>query len=534
MSKLESLWKPTEKMECLELGNHFLLVRFHSPCDMAKVLNEGPWFIGPHYIAIRKWEPEFDTGKAKTSTSVVWVRLPGLPIEFYDKAILCKIGAEIGKLLKIDFRTEKNEKVRFARLCVQVDLSIALTSRVRVGNYIQKISYEGIPSICFKCGLSGHKIQNCSPAPPIQKPDIASEEAKFGDWMLVTNKNRYRKKVSNPIKEVLKPEGHNTQGRWQRRNTGNPVSAGTKVTIPNGSSSSSQTQTNPNPKGLTSAILCPVAIDPVSTPAVVSQPLLSTIADTAPKALASAMLPPANSPLNTEPPRTKTSESLFSPNNTLAPPLETVQPLQSNLSPLNAIPSSMLPDPSLSTTLVTQNSVEHGPSSPPKAQPCSKPHSHIKSSPNPKPNHLSPIHILKRPLPPSLSPKPDLPICNSAAAIHPPVSESDPCGNPSATLPPTSIDFPLPGGPPTGILDSEATHCSTSANVFENPKPALCLSRVLQSNRIRNVLAPGEAKPNKSGSKAARVQTRSTTPKYGGSSASPTGGDKSGPKKPCQ
>ncbi|KAE9452098.1 hypothetical protein C3L33_16004, partial [Rhododendron williamsianum] len=272
MSKLESLWKPTEKMECLELGNHFLLVRFHSPCDMAKVLNEGPWFIGPHYIAIRKWEPEFDTGKAKTSTSVVWVRLPDLPIEFYDKAILCKLGAEIGKLLKIDFRTEKNEKVRFARLCVQVDLSIALTSRVRVGNYIQKISYEGIPSICFKCGLSGHKIQNCSPAPPIQKPDIASEEAKFGDWMLVTNKNRYRKKVSNPIKEVLKPEGHNTQGRWQRRNTGNPVSAGTKVTIPNGSSSSSQTQTNPNPKGLTSAILCPVAIDPVSTPAVVSQP----------------------------------------------------------------------------------------------------------------------------------------------------------------------------------------------------------------------------------------------------------------------
>ncbi|KAI8535766.1 hypothetical protein RHMOL_Rhmol10G0199300 [Rhododendron molle] len=268
MSKLESLWKPSEKMECLELGNHFLLVRFHSP------------------IPPVTWQ--------KCS-----MRDHGLPIEFYDKAILCKIGAEIGKLLKIDFRTEKNEKVRFARLCVQVDLSIALTSRVRVGNYIHKISYEGIPSICFKCGLSGHKIQNCSPAPPIQKPDIASEEAKFGDWMLVTNKNRYRKKVSNPIKEVLKPEGHNTLGQWQRRNTGNPVSEGTKVTIPNGSSSSSQTQTNPNPKGLTSAILCPVAIDPVS--AVVSQPLLSTIADTAPKALASAMLPPANSPPNTPP-----------------------------------------------------------------------------------------------------------------------------------------------------------------------------------------------------------------------------------------
>ncbi|KAI8535767.1 hypothetical protein RHMOL_Rhmol10G0199400 [Rhododendron molle] len=210
----------------------------------------------------------------------------------------------------------------------------------------------------------------------------------------------------------------------------------------------------------------------------------------------------------------------------MAPPLETVQPLQ-------------LPDPSLSTippTFVTQNSVEHGPSSPPKAQPCSKPHSHIKSSPNPnpKPNHLSPIHILKRPLPPSLSPKPDLPICKSAAAIHPPVSESDPCGNPSATLPPTSIDFPLPGGPPAGILDSGTTHCSTSANVFENSKPALGLSRVLQSNRTRNVFALGEAKPNKSGSKAARVQTRSSTPKYGGSSASPTGGDKSEPKKPCQ
>ncbi|KAE9449285.1 hypothetical protein C3L33_18815, partial [Rhododendron williamsianum] len=165
LSKLQTLWKPSENLTCLELGDHFVLVRFHSQGDMTKVLNEGPWFIGPHYITIRKWEPEFDTSKAKISTSVIWVRLPGLPIEFYDKEMLLKIGTKIGKPLKIDFRTENNEKVRFARLCVQVDLSSSLISKVRVGNHIQKVSYEGIPTICFKCGLSGHKLQHCSPPP---------------------------------------------------------------------------------------------------------------------------------------------------------------------------------------------------------------------------------------------------------------------------------------------------------------------------------------------------------------------------------
>lgn len=98
-----------------------MLVRFPSPSDMTKVINEGPWFIGPNFIAIRKWEPEFDSTKAVVSTTVVWVRLPGLPVEFYDKQILLKIGAKIGKLLKIDIRTENNSKIRFARLCVQVD-----------------------------------------------------------------------------------------------------------------------------------------------------------------------------------------------------------------------------------------------------------------------------------------------------------------------------------------------------------------------------------------------------------------------------
>ncbi|KAH7845486.1 hypothetical protein Vadar_002804 [Vaccinium darrowii] len=243
--KLETMWKPLENMMCMDLGDHFWLVRFNSPSDMTKVLNEGPWFIGPHYVAIRKWEPECDTSSAKVSTSVVWVRLPGLPVEFYDKEMLLKIGAKVGKLLKIDLRTETNEKVRFARLCVQVDLSTALVSRIRVGNHVQKVSYEGIPSICFKCGLTGHKVQNCNPSPPEPLMAPLTVDAKFGEWMLVTNKSKARRRNNLQTKEEAKSDASGIPRRWSSKDRNSSNLEGAKMQFATGTSSSSQIPTKP-------------------------------------------------------------------------------------------------------------------------------------------------------------------------------------------------------------------------------------------------------------------------------------------------
>ena len=86
--KINALWNPTARMTCVDLGKDFFLIKFSAEEDYDKVLRGGPWFIGGHFLVIKLWEPYFKASEAKFSSVAMWVRLPELPIEFYDKIVL--------------------------------------------------------------------------------------------------------------------------------------------------------------------------------------------------------------------------------------------------------------------------------------------------------------------------------------------------------------------------------------------------------------------------------------------------------------
>ena len=71
--------------------------------------------------------------EAKFSSVAVWVRLPELPIEFYDKIVLKEIGNAIGPMLRIDYYTASGTRGSFVRLCIQVDLDKPLINTVKIG-----------------------------------------------------------------------------------------------------------------------------------------------------------------------------------------------------------------------------------------------------------------------------------------------------------------------------------------------------------------------------------------------------------------
>ena len=83
-ARLMSLWKPVGKIDCVGLGNDFVLVRFAVKDDCEAVLKNGPWFIGGNFLSIRPWVPDFNPSEAGISSVIVWVRLNELPIEYYD------------------------------------------------------------------------------------------------------------------------------------------------------------------------------------------------------------------------------------------------------------------------------------------------------------------------------------------------------------------------------------------------------------------------------------------------------------------
>uniref|UniRef100_A0A2N9HM73 RNase H type-1 domain-containing protein n=1 Tax=Fagus sylvatica TaxID=28930 RepID=A0A2N9HM73_FAGSY len=73
--------------------------------SIPQFLKGGPWFIGEHFLSLRPWVPDFRPSEASVNTVAVWVRLPELPVEYYDKESLLLIGHALGPVLRVDFNT---------------------------------------------------------------------------------------------------------------------------------------------------------------------------------------------------------------------------------------------------------------------------------------------------------------------------------------------------------------------------------------------------------------------------------------------
>ncbi|XP_050259267.1 uncharacterized protein LOC126704310 [Quercus robur] len=160
-SKLQYLWKPIGRLDCVDLGCDFYSVRFTLKEDMDSVLEKGPWFIGGQFLSIRPWEPFFKPEAANVSSIAVWVWLHALPLELYETEVLKHIGEAIGKVLRIDAQTAMEVRGKYARLCIQVDMNKPLINTVLIGRFEQPVVYEGIQKLCFACGRVGHKKEVC-------------------------------------------------------------------------------------------------------------------------------------------------------------------------------------------------------------------------------------------------------------------------------------------------------------------------------------------------------------------------------------
>ncbi|KAH7867079.1 hypothetical protein Vadar_028636 [Vaccinium darrowii] len=91
------------------------------------------------------------------------------PIEYFDKDFLLRLGNCIGKAVKVDVPSSKSERGKFARVCVQLDLTQSLISKVTVRSLDYCVEYEGLHSICFECGKYGHQKDTC-PNLVVSKP----------------------------------------------------------------------------------------------------------------------------------------------------------------------------------------------------------------------------------------------------------------------------------------------------------------------------------------------------------------------------
>lgn len=85
-----------------------------------------------------------------------------IQLECFDIWALKRIGNLLGKLLKIDALTTTQNKGKFAKLCVELDLTKPIDAFVQINHVWYNIEHEGLPEICYLCGHYGHKKEACN------------------------------------------------------------------------------------------------------------------------------------------------------------------------------------------------------------------------------------------------------------------------------------------------------------------------------------------------------------------------------------
>lgn len=56
---LKALWKSAGDFKMVDIGHGFQMIKFDLLVDREKVINDGPWMVFDHVLAIREWSPDF-------------------------------------------------------------------------------------------------------------------------------------------------------------------------------------------------------------------------------------------------------------------------------------------------------------------------------------------------------------------------------------------------------------------------------------------------------------------------------------------
>nr|POF25283.1 hypothetical protein CFP56_48297 [Quercus suber] len=164
------------------------------------------------------------------------VRLHELPMELYETEALKQIGEAMGRVLWIDSHTAIEARGRYARLCIQLDVTKPLIDTILIGRFERLMVYEGLHKLCFSCGRIEHRKKLClltikKPKSPMKSGSMSVgedrtlykgalphglhdssctglgsgtvkdrgagiDEDKYGPWMLVTQRKPGQKKTN--------------------------------------------------------------------------------------------------------------------------------------------------------------------------------------------------------------------------------------------------------------------------------------------------------------------------------------------------
>ncbi|XP_038983682.1 uncharacterized protein LOC120111195 [Phoenix dactylifera] len=166
--------KKTGEVVGVSLAEDHFALRFRSPELRDRALLEGPWVVAGQLLAMEPWAPDFLPRETPVKSVVVWLRLPGLPPEYWSPSTIMDIAAKAGRPMAVDGVTEGRRAMGFARVKVAIDASEPLLPGIRIQGRSKTIwqpfVFESVSDLCVRCG----------PNPLAQAAGPSASEFHFG------------------------------------------------------------------------------------------------------------------------------------------------------------------------------------------------------------------------------------------------------------------------------------------------------------------------------------------------------------------
>jgi hypothetical protein len=143
--RISKFWQTKGPWSMAPLGKGYFEFVFSSLDDLSAVRSIGSWNLSPGFLRTFAWTADFNPHKVQQTIAQTWIRLHGLSREYSRKKTLFEIARALGTPLALDEATSKRTFSHYARVLIEVDLTLELRERILV---------ERIASIKFpRCSL---------------------------------------------------------------------------------------------------------------------------------------------------------------------------------------------------------------------------------------------------------------------------------------------------------------------------------------------------------------------------------------------
>ena len=160
------LWGADGKVVIRSVGVNLFIIQFPNATTRDKVLEEGPWHIQNKPLVIRKWEPGLASLEFNMARLPLWIHLRNVPLELFNQNGLSYIASAIGTPLYMDKITASQQRLAFAKICVEVEASKDIPRSIEVemkeGSVVSVfVDVPWYPQRCLQCETYGHGDKFC-------------------------------------------------------------------------------------------------------------------------------------------------------------------------------------------------------------------------------------------------------------------------------------------------------------------------------------------------------------------------------------